>query len=89
MLALFLFIPLLSTVCQKILLQVIINSIYNGGGDNIMRKIIELIVNAIKSFKTSMDQYGEARIIVSASMANDYILRKITKTKKQFNHYIL
>lgn len=47
-----------------------------------MRKIVEFIANAIESYKILIDEYGEARIIVSASMVNNNIIRKIPKAKK-------
>lgn len=50
-------------------------------GDLIMRKIVQLVVNAIENFKNSMDQYGEMRIIVNASLINDNIIRKTNKSE--------
>jgi hypothetical protein len=39
-------------------------------------KIFQFVVNAVKSFKNSMDQYGEARVIVNSSLLNNNIIRK-------------
>jgi hypothetical protein len=55
-------------------------------GDIIMRKIVEFVSNAIESFKNSMDQYGEARIIVNSSLVNDNIIRITAKANKQVSH---
>jgi hypothetical protein len=52
-------------------------------GDMIMKNIFEFIAHTIESFKTSMEQYGEARIIISDSMINDNVIHQTTKANKQ------
>lgn len=51
-----------------------------------MKKITELISNVKENFKTSMDLYGEAKIIINNSLINSSITNENTGVKKAAKH---